>query len=103
MGSIMKNMTIGPKFTVSILTVALLVMALALLLLYKQEEEKMETMLTGRANVISAQVMITRAYLTQNYVNKIKKSKAGAEIQVLKEHMGVPDAIPVPATAVRCW
>ena len=101
MGSIMKNMTIGPKFTVSILTVALLVMALALLLLYKQEEEKMETMLTGRANVISTQVMITRAYLTQNYVNKIKKSKAGAEIQVLKEHMGVPDAIPVPATAVR--
>lgn len=101
MGSTMKNMTIGPKFTISILAVALLVVVLGLVVLYQQEESKMETMLTGRANVISTQIMITRSYVTLNYVNKIKKSKAGGEIQVLKEHMGVPDAIPVPATAVR--
>ncbi len=101
MGSIMKNMTIGPKFTISILAVSLLVVMLGLFVLYQQEESKMGTMLTGRANVISTQIMITRAYITQNYVNKIKKSKAGGDIQVVKDHMGLPDAIPLPATAVR--
>ncbi|MGZ9190138.1 MAG: methyl-accepting chemotaxis protein [Nitrospira sp.] len=101
MGSIMKNMTIGPKFTISILAVSLLVVMIGLVVLYQQEESKMGTMLTGRANVISTQIMITRAYITQNYVNKIKKSKAGGEIQVVKDHMGLPDAIPLPATAVR--
>ena len=38
--------------------------------------------------MISTQIMISRAYITQNYVAKIKKSKAGADIQVVKDHIG---------------
>ena len=101
MGSMMKNMTIGPKFILSISAVALLVITIGLVVLYQQEETKMDTMLGGRSAVISTQIMISRAYITQNYVAKIKKSKAAGEIQILKDHTGVPDAIPFPATAVR--
>jgi len=101
MGTIMKNMTIGPKFILSISAVSVLVIMLGLFVLYQQEETKMDTMLGGRSNIISTQIMIGRAYITQNYVAKIKKSKAGGEIQVLKDHLGVSDAIPFPATAVR--
>lgn len=101
MGTIMKNMTIGPKFVLSISAVSILVIMLGLFVLYQQEEAKMDTMLAGRSNIISTQIMIGRAYITQNYVAKVKKSKAGGEIQVLKDHTGVPDAIPFPATAVR--
>ncbi len=101
MGSMFKGMTIGPKFILSITAVALLVITLGLVVLYQQEEAKMDTMLSGRSSVISTQIMIGRAYITQNYVAKIKKSKAGADMQVLKDHTGVSDAIPFPATAVR--
>ncbi|ULA59028.1 MAG: Methyl-accepting chemotaxis protein [Nitrospira sp.] len=101
MGSMMKHMSIGPKFILSISLVAVLVISLGLVVLYQQEESKIDTLLTGRMNVVSTQIMISRAYITQNYVAKIKKSKAGNEIQVLKDHSGVADAIPFPATAVR--
>ena len=101
MGSMMKNMTIGPKFILSISAVALLVITIGLVVLYQQEESKMDTLLGARANVIGTQIMISRAYITQNYVAKIKKGKAANEIQVLKDHSGVADAIPFPATAVR--
>ncbi|MCC2643184.1 MAG: putative Methyl-accepting chemotaxis protein [Nitrospira sp.] len=101
MGTMMKNMTIGPKFILSISTVSLLVIMLGLFVLYQQEESKMDTMLKGRSSVISTQIMISRAYITQNYVAKIKKSKSGGDIQILKDHTGTPDAIPFPATAVR--
>lgn len=101
MGSMLKGMTIGPKFILSISAVALLVITLGLVVLYQQEEAKMDTMLAGRSSVISTQIMISRAYITQNYVAKIKKSKAGGEIQVAKDHTGIADAIPFPATAVR--
>jgi methyl-accepting chemotaxis protein len=97
----MKNMTIGPKFILSISGTALLVIVAGLVVLYQQEESKMDTMLAGRSNVISTQIMIGRAYITQNYVAKIKKSKAGSDVQILKDHAGVSDAIPFPATAVR--
>jgi methyl-accepting chemotaxis protein len=97
----MKNMTIGPKFILSISATAMLVIVVGLVVLYQQEESKMDTMLAGRSNVISTQIMIGRAYITQNYVAKVKKSKAGSDMQVLKDHAGVPDAIPFPATAVR--
>jgi methyl-accepting chemotaxis protein len=97
----MKNMTIGPKFILSISGTALLVIVVGLVVLYQQEESKMDTMLAGRSNVISTQIMISRAYITQNYVAKIKKSKAGSDVQILKDHAGVSDAIPFPATAVR--
>ncbi|ULA68914.1 MAG: Methyl-accepting chemotaxis protein [Nitrospira sp.] len=101
MGGMMKNMTIGPKFVLSISMVALFVISLGLVVLYQQEESKIDTLLTGRANVVATQIMISRAYITQNYVAKIKKSKAANEIQVVKDHAGMADAIPFPATAVR--
>lgn len=101
MGSMMKHMSIGPKFILSISLVALVVISIGLAVLYQQEETKMDTMLTGRANVVATQIMISRAYITQNYVAKVKKSKAGNEIQVVKDHTAVADAIPFPATAVR--
>jgi len=97
----MKHMSIGPKFIISISAVALVVISLGLVVLYQQEESKVDSLLTARMNTISTQIMIGRAYITQNYVAKIKKSKAGNEIQVLKDHSGVADAIPFPATAVR--
>ena len=80
MGSMMKNMTIGPKFILSISAAALVVIVVGLFVLYQQEEAKMDTMLKGRSSVISTQIMIGRAYITQNYVAKIKKSKAGADV-----------------------
>lgn len=101
MGSMMKSMTIGPKFILSISVAAFIAIAIGLFVLYQQEEDKMDTMLVGRAQVLSQQILIGRAYIATNYAAKIKKSKAGSEIQVLKEHAGNADAIPVPATAVR--
>lgn len=101
MGSMMKHMSIGPKFILSISLVALVIISIGLVILYQQEESKMDTMLTGRSNVVATQIMISRAYITQNYVAKIKKSKAGNEIQVVKDHASMADAIPFPATAVR--
>ncbi|HET9961022.1 MAG TPA: methyl-accepting chemotaxis protein [Nitrospiraceae bacterium] len=101
MGTLMKNMTIGPKFLLLLTATALAVMVVGLFVLYQQEESKMDVMLEGRAKALSQQILIGRAYISTNYAGKIKKSKAGADIQVLKEHAGNPDAIPVPATAVR--
>jgi methyl-accepting chemotaxis protein len=101
MGTMMKHMSIGSKFTLTICATAVVMMLVGLLVIYQQEEDKMDMMLTNRAKVLSQQILIGRAYLAQNYVGKIKKSKAGADIQVLKDHTNTPDAIPVPATAVR--
>ncbi|WP_447603167.1 methyl-accepting chemotaxis protein [Nitrospira sp. Nam80] len=101
MGTMMKHMSIGSKFTLTICATAVVMMLIGLLVIYQQEEDKMDVMLTNRAKVLSQQILIGRAYLAQNYVGKIKKSKAGADIQVLKDHTNTPDAIPVPATAVR--
>ncbi|MBA5868744.1 MAG: DUF3365 domain-containing protein [Nitrospira sp. CR2.1] len=101
MGSMMKHMSIGPKFILSMSLAACLAMAVGLFVLYQQEEEKMDTMLAGRSQVLSQQILIGRAYIATNYAAKIKKSKAGSDIQVLRDHAGNVDAIPVPATAVR--
>ena len=101
MGSMMKSMTIGPKFILSISMGAFVAIAIGLFGLYQQEENKMDTMLGGRAQVLSQQILIGRSYIATNYAAKIKKSKAGSEIQVLKEHAGNAEAIPIPATAVR--
>ncbi len=101
MGSMMKGMTIGPKFVLSIMMAALVAIGMGLTVLYQQEENKMDVMLTGRAQVLTQQIQIGRAYIASNYVAKLKKMKAGADIQILKEHAGNADAIPIPATAVR--
>ncbi len=101
MGSMMKGMTIGPKFILSISMAAFVAIGIGLFVLYQQEDDKMDTMLVGRAQVLSQQILIGRAYIATNYAAKIKKSKAGSEIQVLKDHAGNAEAIPIPATAVR--
>jgi len=97
----MKGMTIGPKFILSISMAAFVAIGIGLFVLYQQEDDKMDTMLVGRAQVLSQQILIGRAYIATNYAAKIKKSKAGSEIQVLKDHAGNAEAIPIPATAVR--
>ncbi len=101
MGSMMKSMTIGPKFILSILVSACIAIAIGLVILYQQEESKVDTLLTGRAQVLTQQIQIGRAYIAANYVAKVKKMKGGADVQVLKDHAGNADAIPIPATAVR--
>jgi hypothetical protein len=88
MGMLMKNMSIGSKFTMAICASAIVIMLAGLFIIYQQEEEKMDLMLTNRAKVLSQQILISRAYISQNYVGKIKKSKAGADVQVLKEPAG---------------
>lgn len=77
MGSMMKHMSIGPKFILSMSLAACLAMAVGLFVLYQQEEEKMDTMLAGRSQVLSQQILIGRAYIATNYAAKIKSRKPG--------------------------
>jgi len=97
----LKHLNIGPKFAVSIGAAAIVVILAGLAVLYQQEQSKLEQLLEGRGKVLETQIQITRSYIAQNYVGKIKKSKAGNEIVVSKDHTNNPDAIPFPATATR--
>jgi methyl-accepting chemotaxis protein len=101
MKTLMKNMNIGPKFVVAIVGVATIITLIGLFMIQEQENDKLDTMLEGRGKIVESYAQITRAYIAQNYVGKVKKSKAGADIVVAKEHIGNPDAIPFPATAMR--
>jgi methyl-accepting chemotaxis protein len=101
MSTLLKGMNIGAKFIVSIGAVATVIILVGLFLLYHQEQSKLELMLDQRGQLLETQIQITRSYIAQHYVGKIKKSKAGAEIQVSRDHVGNPDAIPFPATATR--
>lgn len=101
MSTLLKNMNIGPKFVMAIGAVAMVISLIGFLLLSKQEDSKLEQAMTLRAKTIEGFAMITRAYIANNYVVKIKKSKAGGEIITAKDHGNNPDAIPFPATAVR--
>ncbi|SPP65134.1 methyl-accepting chemotaxis protein [Nitrospira lenta] len=101
MKTLMKNMNIGPKFVVAIVGVAAIITLIGLFLIQEQENDKLHVLLEGRGKVIESYTQITRAYIAQNYVGKIKKSKAGSDIVVAKEHIGIADTIPFPATAMR--
>ncbi|HXF93708.1 MAG TPA: methyl-accepting chemotaxis protein [Nitrospiraceae bacterium] len=101
MGKFLKNMTIGPKFVVSICGVALVVTGVGLWFVYQQEQAKILGLLDARGRVIEAQIQIMRAYIAKNYVAKLKNSKAGKDILVVKDHESNPNAIPFPATATR--
>lgn len=101
MGTVLKRMNIGTRFSVVACTVAVVVTAVGFYALYAQESAKLSMMLTNRARVIEQQVQITRAYLAKHYVGKLKKSKAGNDVVVSKDHLDNPDAIPFPATATR--
>ena len=101
MKTLMKNMNIGPKFVVAIVGVATIITLIGLFMIQEQENDKLDILLEGRGKIVESYAQITRAYIAQNYVAKIKKSKAGSDIVVAKEHAGNPDAIPFPATAMR--
>ncbi|MEK6633622.1 MAG: methyl-accepting chemotaxis protein, partial [Nitrospirota bacterium] len=101
MTQLMKNMNIGPKFVLAIVATATVITLGGLFLIQEQESDKLNTLLETRGKIVETQTQITRAYIAQNYVGKIKKSKAGADIVVAKDHAGNPDAIPFPATATR--
>lgn len=101
MMTLMKNMNIGPKFVVAIVGVATIITLIGLFMIQEQENDKLDTMLEGRGRIVESYAQITRAYIAQNYVSKVKKSKGGSDIVVAKEHIGNPDAIPFPATAMR--
>ena len=96
MGSMFKGMTIGPKFILSISAVALLVITLGLVRpVPTGRSQNGHHAIAGRSSVISTQIMIGRAYITQNYVAKMKKSKAGADMQVFEGPTGSPGCHPV--------
>jgi methyl-accepting chemotaxis protein len=101
MSTLVKNMNIGPKFLIGIIGIAAIITLVGLFIIQEQESEKLNILLETRGKIIEAQIQITRAYIAQNYVGKIKKSKTGADIVVAKDHAANPDAIPFPATATR--
>jgi methyl-accepting chemotaxis protein len=101
MSALFKNMTIGPQFVLSMGGVAAVIVLIGLFVLYNQEQEKLGLLLEQRGKLLETQIQITRAYIAQNYVGKIKKSKVGSDVVVAKDHLGNPDAIPFPATATR--
>jgi methyl-accepting chemotaxis protein len=101
MSTLVKNMNIGPKFLIGIIGIAAIITLVGLFIIQEQESEKLNILLETRGKIVEAQTQITRAYIAQNYVGKIKKSKNGADIVVAKDHAANPDAIPFPATATR--
>ncbi len=101
MSTLVKNMNIGPKFLIGIIGIAAIITLVGLFIIQEQESEKLNILLETRGKIVEAQTQITRAYIAQNYVGKIKKSKTGADIVVAKDHAANPDAIPFPATATR--
>ncbi len=101
MSTLLRNLSIGTKFVVAIGAVATIVSLCGILVLSKQEDLKLEEVVTLRAKTIETYSQIVRSYITNNYVAKIKKSKAGGDIITAREHANNSDAIPFPATAMR--
>lgn len=101
MSTLFKSMNIGPKFAVSISALAVLVMGVGFIVMWNQETYKLEQAMLLRAKTVEGFAQITRAYITQNYVAKIKKSKVASEIITAKDHANNAEAIPFPATAMR--
>jgi methyl-accepting chemotaxis protein len=64
MGSMMKSMTIGPKFILSISMVAFVAIAIGLFVLYQQEESTRWTPCwSGVLKYYQQQILIGRAYI----------------------------------------
>jgi len=94
-------MHIAQKFILLVSGIAVLVTAIGLYFVYQQEQSKMLGMLEGRGKIIEAQTQVTRAYIAKNYVSKVKGMKGAEGVQVSKDHLENPQAIPLPATATR--
>lgn len=97
----LSEMHISQKFILLVSAVAVLVTAIGLYFVYQQEQSKMLYMLEGRGKIIESQTQVTRAYIAKNYVSKVKGMKGAEGVQVSKDHLENPQAIPLPATATR--
>jgi methyl-accepting chemotaxis protein len=97
----LSQMHIAQKFILLVSSIAVLVTAIGLYFVYQQEQSKMLGMLEGRGKIIEAQTQVTRAYIAKNYVAKVKGMKGAEGVQVSKDHLENPQAIPLPATATR--
>ena len=103
MNTFLKGMNIGPKFAVSIGALATVVSLIGLIIIYQQEQDKLMGLLEQRGKLLETQIQITRAYIAQNYVGKIKKSKDSVEINVKpgkRYVLPISDVcfLPIPAT-----
>ncbi|TAJ07395.1 MAG: methyl-accepting chemotaxis protein [Nitrospirae bacterium] len=96
----LQQMKIGPKFLMLITGVGLVVMAIGLWVTYQQNQVQLLGMLEMRGKVVQAQMEATRAYITKNYVAKVK-AMPKSEMVVVKDHADNPKAVPLPATAMR--
>ena len=101
MNTFLKGMNIGPKFAISIGVLASVISLIGLVIIYEQEQDKLNFLLEQRGKLLETQIQITRSYIAQNYVGKLKKSKVAGDIVVAKDHANNPEAIPFPATATR--
>jgi len=101
MGALLQSMKIGPKFLLLVAAAAAVVTGIGLVFVYRQEQEKLLSMLEGRAKIIQSMTEVTRAYIAKNYVAKIKNSSVGKDVVVAQVHANDPQAIPLPATATR--
>jgi len=97
----LSQMHIAQKFILLVSSIAVLVTAIGLYFVYQQEQSKMLYMLEGRGKIIESQTQVTRAYIAKNYVSKIKGMKGAEGVQISKDHLENPQAIPLPATATR--
>ena len=95
------RMTIGTKFMMLLVPIAALVIVVGMVLVYQQEQGKIFMMLESRAKVVQAMLEVNRAYIAKNYVQKVLASPQGAAFVVVQDHARNPQAIPLPATAVR--
>ncbi len=96
----LQQMKIGPKFLMMIAAVGVVVMGIGLWVTYQQTQSQLMGMLEGRGKIIQAQIEVTRAYITKNFVAKIK-GQAKTDMVVTKDHAENPKAVPLPATAMR--
>lgn len=97
----LNQMRIKQKFLLLVGSIAVVVTGVGLYFVYQQEQSEILFMLGERAKVIEAQTQVTRGYIAKHYVQKIRNSKRGEEILVVKDHLDNPQAIPLPATATR--
>ncbi len=97
----MRDMPIGRKFAMAVCAIAVASTVAGLYFVYQQEQDKLLLLLTARAKVIETQMQLTRTYIAKHYVGKLKNSRVGSEIAIVKDHAENPMAIPLPATAVR--
>ena len=89
-----RNLAIGTKVMgVTVLTVGMLLGAGAYFLGQKMQEDLVE-LLTGRAQVIQKQVEVTRAYISSQYVAKVKENG----FQITTDH-STPNSVP---SCTRC-